>query len=354
MRTIVLKEEAQPSESTIFCGEGAFEKELQRFLAGYPQKLIFTDSNVERLWGARIREVLGDVPVFVMPAGEEHKTEETLFSLLKAMAEQQLHRTSCLVMIGGGVVGDIGGLAAALYMRGIACFQVPTTLLAQVDSSVGGKTAIDFMGIKNLVGAFNQPEAVFADPCFLSTLPPREVRCGLGEMVKHGALSEELFETLLARRNELAALDVPADLIADNIAFKASVVAQDAKEGGLRKSLNLGHTTAHALELALKTRSHGECVLLGTLFEAELARRHEKCDGEYLDELVSLCKEVLGGIPALPPAKEWTPLALLDKKNTERDTVVVTAPVARGTYRLIALPFAEYAREAEEIQAKLC
>ena len=195
---------------------------------------------------------------------------------------------------------------------------------------------------------------MFADPCFLSTLPPREVRCGLGEMVKHGALSEELFETLLARRNELAALDVPADLIADNIAFKASVVAQDAKESGLRKSLNLGHTTAHALELALKTRSHGECVLLGTIFEAELARRHEKCDDGYPHELVSLCKEVLGGIPALPPAKEWTPLALLDKKNTERDTVVVTAPVARGTYRLIALPFAEYAREAEEIQAELC
>ena len=115
MRTIVLKEEAQPSKSTIFCGEGAFAEELPRFLAGYPQKLIFTDSNVERLWGARIREVLGDVPVFAMPAGEEHKTEETLFSLLKAMAERQLQRMGCLVMIGGGVVGDIGGLAAALF-----------------------------------------------------------------------------------------------------------------------------------------------------------------------------------------------------------------------------------------------
>ena len=354
MRTIVLKEEAQPSTSTICCGEGAFLSELPRCIQDFGQKFIFTDSNVERLWGAHIRKVLGDVPVFVMPAGEEHKTEETLFALLKAMAEAGLHRTSCLVMIGGGVVGDVGGLAAALYMRGIACFQVPTTLLAQVDSSVGGKTAIDFMGVKNLVGAFNQPKAVFADPCFLSTLPPREVRCGIGEMVKHGALSEELFEKLLLRRKELASLAVPVDLIADNIAFKASVVAEDAKESGLRKCLNLGHTTAHALELALKTRSHGECVLLGTIFEAELARRHEKCDESYLGELTALCREVLGGIPALPAPAVWTPLALLDKKNTEKDAVVITAPVGRGTYRLIALPFAEYAREAEEIQAKLC
>ena len=354
MRTIVLCEEAQPSVSTIYCGEGAFEKELPCALESYSERFVFTDGNVSRLWGARIREVLGDVPMFVMPAGEQHKTEETLFALLQAMAKAQLHRTGCLIMIGGGVVGDVGGLAAALYMRGIACFQVPTTLLAQVDSSVGGKTAIDFLGIKNLVGAFNQPKAVFADPCFLSTLPPREVRCGIGEIVKHGALKEELFEKLLLRRSELAALNVPVGLIADNIAFKASVVAEDAKESGLRKSLNLGHTTAHALELALKTRSHGECVLLGTIFEAGIARRHENCDEGYLDELISLCKEVLGSIPALPPAKEWTPLALLDKKNTAKDAVVVTAPVRRGTYRLIALPFAEYAREAEEIQAKLC
>ncbi len=354
MRVIHLREEAHPSESVIWCGEGAFERELPAALGPYSQKFIFTDTNVRRIWGERIKEVLGDIPVFAMPAGEEHKTEETLFALLKAMAQAQLHRTSCLIMIGGGVVGDVGGLAAALYMRGIACFQVPTTLLAQVDSSVGGKTAIDFYGIKNLVGAFNQPKAVFADPCFLTTLPPREVRCGIGEMVKHGALSAELFEKLTARRKEFAALSVPVDLIADNIAFKASVVAQDAKESGLRKSLNLGHTTAHALELALKTKSHGECVLLGTIFEAEMAKCEADCDEEYLNELIALCKEVLGGIPALPPAEEWTKLALLDKKNTAKDAVVITAPLRRGTYRLIALPFGEYAKKAEEIEKKLC
>ena len=354
MREIVLKEEAQPSESVIYCGEGAFEEKLPAAVEKYPQKFIFTDTTVWNLWGERIKEVLGDIPVFAMPAGEEHKTEETLFALLKAMAAAQLHRTSCLIMIGGGVVGDVGGLAAALYMRGIACFQVPTTLLAQVDSSVGGKTAIDFYGVKNLVGAFNQPRAVFADPCFLSTLPPREVRCGIGEMVKHGALSAELFEKLLSRRKELAALSVPVDLIADNIAFKASVVAQDAKESGLRKSLNLGHTTAHALELALKTKSHGECVLLGTIFEAEIAKGEKDADLDYLNELISLCCEVLGGIPALPKASEWTPLALLDKKNTAKDAVVLTAPLRRGTYRLISLPFEDYAKRAEEIENKLC
>lgn len=113
MRTIVLCEEAQPSKSTIYCGEGAFEQELPCALEGYSERFVFTDGNVSRLWGARIREVLGDVPVFTMPAGEEHKTEETLFALLQAMAKAQLHRTGCLIMIGGGVVGDVGGLAAA-------------------------------------------------------------------------------------------------------------------------------------------------------------------------------------------------------------------------------------------------
>src|SRR5699024_10094782 len=133
------------------------------------------------------------------------------------------HRNACLVCLGGGVVGDIGGLAASLYMRGIACIQVPTTLLSQVDSSVGGKTAVDFMGVKNLVGAFFQPKQVFADPAFFATLPPREIRCGLGEIVKHGALDGDIYDTLQANRDRLFDLTFLAEIVPTNIAFKARV-----------------------------------------------------------------------------------------------------------------------------------
>lgn len=347
---------ARPHENAveIFCGAGVFAERLPRLVKDYGKKFVFTDSNVFALYGDQIKALLGDVPVFVMEAGEKHKTEHTLFALLRAMAAAGLHRTDCLIAVGGGVVGDVGGLAAALYMRGIDCFQVPTTLLAQVDSSVGGKTAIDLDGVKNLVGVFSQAKAVIADPAFLDTLAPRELRCGLGEIVKHGALSAALFDRLLSAKNELRSLETLKSLVSDNIEFKASVVAQDEKESGIRKSLNLGHTTAHALELELKTLSHGECVLIGTIFEAELAKLHAECDGEYLDELIALCRYALVDLPQLPPFGRAARSALLDKKNTQEGNVVVTAPVKKGQYQLISLPFETYADEVEQIRRKLC
>lgn len=354
MNVLQLKGTPCEEQCDIYCGEGVFSSVLPQLTSAYSKRFVFTDSNVFALYGQKIQETLGDVPVFVMQAGEEYKTEETLFALLAAMAQAELHRTDCLIVVGGGVAGDVGGLAAAMYMRGIACFQVPTTLLAQVDSSVGGKTAIDFCGVKNLVGVFSPARAVVVDPLFLDTLPDRELRCGLGEIVKHGALSAPLFDRLTALGNELCSRSAMQTLIFDNIRFKASVVEQDAKEGGIRKSLNLGHTTAHVLELTLKTLSHGECVLLGTIFEAELAKLHTACDGAYLDELIALCRFALGDMPKLPPLGEAVKLALLDKKNTETGTVTITAPVKKGEYRLIDLPFAVYAKETERIGRRLC
>ena len=179
MKTVVIQTEKKET-SRVTCRKNVLGRALPEALAAYKETFIFTDETVLALYGKKVRDVLGDVPVYAMPAGEEHKTPETLLSLLAAMTGAGLHRNACLVCLGGGVVGDIGGLAASLYMRGIACIQVPTTLLSQVDSSVGGKTAVDFMGVKNLVGAFFQPKQVFADPAFFATLPPREIRCGLG------------------------------------------------------------------------------------------------------------------------------------------------------------------------------
>lgn len=346
---------AVPAETVeICCGERVFDERLPQLTCQYENKLVFTDENVFSLYGNRIRRVLGDVSIHVMSAGEEYKTERTLLALLSDMAKTGLKRTDCLIAIGGGVVGDVGGLAAALYMRGIDFFQVPTTLLAQVDSSVGGKTAIDFYGIKNLVGVFSQPRAVIVDPLFLSTLSLRELRCGLGEMVKHGALSAALFDRLIETKEELFSLEKLKELIFDNIKFKASIVTQDAKERGIRECLNLGHTTAHAFELGLKTMSHGECVLLGMIFEAEIAKVTCLCDLAYLDELIALCRFVLGKFPELPPFAQIARYALFDKKNREANSVALILPVEKGEYRFVSLEYSTYVNMMEEIRRKLC
>ncbi len=343
--------EREKRESVIVCRKKVFSAALaplkERLLNG--GGIVFTDTNVHALYRASIEKYLGGVPVFAMPAGEEHKNAETLFALLGAMREAGLRRDSLLVALGGGVVGDVGGLAAALYMRGIGCIQVPTTLLAQVDSSVGGKTAVDFGGVKNLIGAFHPPVRVLADPVFLNTLPRRELRSGLGEMVKHGALCPSLFEKLEGA-DDLLDPAFLAELVPENIAFKASVVRRDPREQGLRRCLNLGHTTGHAVELS-SGLSHGACVLIGLLLESVLSARHLRADEAFLERLRALCKRALGE-EKMPPLDLKG--ALLDKKNGAGDGVTLAVPVAAGEYELLRLPFGQYAREIGEAMETLC
>lgn len=242
-------------ESDIYCGEGCLSAVKQK-LSGH-KNFVLTDSNVYSIYKDFINEVFAGVPLFVLPAGEENKNFGSLRLILDAMIDAELHRNSYLFALGGGVIGDIGGLAAALYMRGIHCVQIPTTLLSQVDSSVGGKTAVDVGKVKNVVGAFYQPELVLADPVFLKTLPEREIKCGLGEIIKHGALDKDIFDKIYENRDNLFDLKFLADIIPDNIRHKAIVVEIDEKEKNLRKSLNMGHTTGHALELFFSDASHG-------------------------------------------------------------------------------------------------
>ena len=342
--------ETQQKEcSEIFVERGVFSEIKDR--AGF----IFTDTNVYALYKEEIQKVFPNTPVYQMPAGEEHKTQDTLFSLLAEMKRAELTRKSTLVCVGGGVVGDVGGLAAALYMRGIDCIQVPTTLLSQVDSSVGGKTAIDFGEVKNMIGAFSQPKKVYVDCNFLKTLPAREIRCGLGEIIKHGALNKELFELLFANSARLFDLEFINSIVAQNIAVKADVVQRDAREGGLRKCLNLAHTTAHAFELSDKKLSHGEYVLIGILYEAEIAKRKiGRADCNYLDRLEELARLALGKISSLPPAQQAAQCARLDKKNTTSERIVLTVPVRCGEYEILELPCEEYAQLLEEIGGQLC
>ncbi len=342
--TITLRLKKQERESKIVCGNGVFEREFPRLIKSYPQAFVFTDENVDALYGDVIRSLAPDVPVYAMKAGEENKQPHTLIALLQKMAEAGLHRKACLFAVGGGVVGDIGGLAAALYMRGIDCVQVPTTLLSQVDSSVGGKTAVDLDCYKNVVGAFHQPTAVLVDGTFLRTLPRREIACGLGEIIKHGALNGELFDRLYQNKERLFDLSFLDEIVPLNIRHKANVVEADERETGLRKSLNLGHTTGHAVELVDGKLSHGEYVLVGMRYEMRLAKTRVPCDEEYLnrlDELI-LCVLEKGQMPSV---KEGIAYAKLDKKNEENGTIVVTAPTKRGEYALLHLPFAEYESE---------
>ena len=344
----ILIETEQTERSEILIEQGVFVKIEDEV------SFVFTDTNVFALYGDAIKKQFPNVPVWAMPAGEQNKTQDTLFALLEKMKRAELTRKSTLICIGGGVVGDLGGLASSLYMRGIDCIQVPTTLLSQVDSSVGGKTAIDFCGVKNMIGTFSQAKKVYVDSNFLKTLPQRELRCGLGEIIKHGALDKELFGLLWENQNRLFDLEFIGSIIGKNIAVKADVVRRDFHEGGLRKCLNLAHTTAHAFELSDGALSHGEYVLIGILYEAEIAKRYLSIDGAFLEKLCALAKAALENLPSLPSAQKAADAARLDKKNQSSGKIVLTVPKECGAYSLLELDYNEYLALLEEIGGNLC
>jgi 3-dehydroquinate synthase len=254
--------------------------------------LLVTDENVDELYTETVAAALVDrgldLDVVVIPAGEESKTIEMANSLWERFLEVGADRKSVAVALGGGVVGDLTGFVAATYVRGIRFFQIPTTLLAQVDSSVGGKTAVDLPGGKNMVGAFWQPGGVLIDPNVLSTLPADQYRAGLGEVVKYGASLDADFFAFLERNAEKIAARDPETLgavVAKCCEIKAQIVSEDEFETtGRRALLNYGHTFGHALESALGygTLLHGDGVSIGSLAAARLAKRlAEKGDARF-------------------------------------------------------------------------
>ena len=340
MQRIEIHTKSRPS--AVLCGEGALA-EAAGFLTG-KDAFIVTDSNVHRLYGARIGELFPAARVCTVPAGEENKNRDTLFTILDAMLDAQLHRSSVVAALGGGVIGDMAGLAAALYMRGTRLIQIPTTLLAQVDSSVGGKTAIDYRGVKNVLGAFYQPELVFCDPLFLRTLPPREIGCGLGEIVKTAVLDPSVWEEIDRNEGRLSDLAFLSSLAERCIRFKARVVAEDEQEkSGVRKCLNMGHTTGHALELMYGERSHGEYVLIGMWLESRIAEEEGVCTPAYARQVRALVSLAEPHIPAFPGASGAVRYALLDKKNSAKGVVNFILPKARGEYAELSLPAEKYA-----------
>jgi 3-dehydroquinate synthase len=261
------------------------------------------------------------VTEIVLPDGEEEKTWENLNRIYDALLRDKCDRKTTIVALGGGVIGDMAGFAAATYMRGVPFIQVPTTLLSQVDSSVGGKTGINHPLGKNMIGAFYQPRAVFADTSTLNTLPERELSAGLAEVIKHGAIIDaQFFGWIEDNIGRLMARD-PAALayaIQRSCEIKADVVKQDEREGGLRAILNFGHTFGHAIESGMGYGQwlHGEAVGCGMVMAAELSQRLGLIDAAIRERIAALVRAA--GLPAVAPdlgAGRWLELMQVDKKN---------------------------------------
>jgi 3-dehydroquinate synthase len=291
--------------------------------------LIVSDSNVAPLYAQRLRDALARAPgasvrceALVLPAGEAHKNLDAASKVLDALAHLGATRDACVLALGGGVVGDIAGFAAACWMRGIDFVQCPTTLLAMVDSSVGGKTGVDHAAGKNLIGAFHQPRAVIADLDTLATLPDRELRAGLAEVVKTACIGDaDFFGWLEAHADALLGRDADAltHAITRCCRFKAGVVERDEREAGERALLNFGHTFGHALETEAGYGAllHGEAVGVGMVLAARLSAQLGLSDTADTQRLRALLERF--GLPAAIPAGMAADALLarmrLDKKN---------------------------------------
>jgi shikimate kinase/3-dehydroquinate synthase len=286
---------------------------------------IVTNNVVAPLYLARLTQTLKDagkrVTQIVLPDGEEEKTVASLMKVFDVLLAEKCDRKTTLIALGGGVIGDLTGLAAATYMRGVPFIQVPTTLLSQVDSSVGGKTGVNHPLGKNMIGAFYQPQAVIADIATLNTLPPRELSAGLSEVIKHGAIIDaEFFDWIEANIDCLVRKDsvALAYAIQRSCEIKADVVRQDEREGGLRAILNFGHTFGHAIEsgMGYGVWLHGEAVGCGMVMAADLSFRLGYIDMTEKSRIESLVRAA--GLPTAAPdlgIERWLELMEVDKKN---------------------------------------
>jgi 3-dehydroquinate synthase len=345
--TVALAERSYP----IHIGEGVLDRagELVAPLAAR-HAVIVTNATVAARWLAPLRSALAAqglaVDVVMVPDGEPHKNWATLDDMLTRLIECHAERRSLVVALGGGVIGDLAGFAAAIYQRGLRYVQVPTTLLAQVDSSVGGKTAVNHPLGKNLIGAFWQPSAVLIDTRVLATLPDRELRAGLAEVVKYGAIADAgFFAWLEANAAALVARDAGALAHAIEVSCrtKADIVARDERETGERAHLNFGHTFGHAIETGAGYGEwlHGEAVAAGMVLAARLSMRTDGLPAADAARIEALVAKL--GLPTAPPPMplaQWLTLMRRDKK------------VADAAMRFVVLPELGRARLAADIGAE--
>ncbi len=346
-------------------GERAYEihvtSGLLDHVGGYARELslespvpIITESQVAPLYAEQVKRSVEDAGyktgILSFPAGEPSKNLITVSHLYDAMVELKPERRSGVIALGGGVVGDMAGFIAATYLRGIPFIQVPTTLLAQVDASVGGKVGIDHQGGKNLIGAFHQPRAVLIDPATLNTLDLRQIKAGLAEVIKHGVIADEkLFRIVRDSLDDLLNVNetVYETIIPWNCKIKARVVEQDERESGLRAILNFGHTIGHAIEAltGYERYLHGEAVAIGMLIEARLGR----VLGITPQEVVDAIQDVLQAAEYPLKKPEIDVESLLDcmfrDKKVERGQIRFILPTQLGKVRIQSVESLDFIRK---------
>jgi 3-dehydroquinate synthase len=333
------KPDFQLLETPVFIG--SLRQTLPHWLekSHYSQIIVLSDTNTQTLCLPLIKDLLPyPAETIIIPAGEQHKNLLTCEWIWNQLLLQRLDRKSLLINLGGGVIGDMGGFCAATWKRGIDFIQIPTTLLSMTDAAIGGKTGIDFQGIKNIIGVFQNPAAIFIDPIFLKTLPERELRSGFAEVIKHALIgSPELLQKInLSENIPLPHLDW-SELLRESIAVKVHVVAEDPTEQYLRMLLNFGHTIGHALESyfldTVTPLTHGEAIAIGMICEIPEAKRAEVAN-------ILLRYFPVVSIPETASPILWN-MMLQDKKNSS------------GTVRMAVpdeLPFSLNILELSEMQ----
>ncbi len=333
MKTIEIH--GQTNISKIAVGESL--DNLGKYLADN-KAIIVTDSNVKRLYAWRFPTC----PVIEIGLGEKIKTLDTVAYIFKKLVEAEIDRSWCIVGVGGGIVCDITGFAASTYMRGVRFGFVPTTLLAQVDAGVGGKNGINFLGFKNMVGVFNQPDFVLCDPAVLKTLPGKELANGFAEIIKHAAIGDsELFAFLEENYSAALLLDekIIEKLVFDSVSLKSAIVNRDEKEKGERRKLNFGHTIGHALE-KVQHIPHGRAVSIGMALAAEISVKRGLLEAEQARRLSQLLDKV--GLPTWISGSRAKVIAALGKdKKREGAGIHFVLLKAIGEAVIVELPFAE-------------
>ena len=294
--------------------------------------LVVTDSGVPEEYWKAVLNAASNGYVFIFKEGEQSKNFDTFKEILECLVKNGFTRTDCIVAVGGGVAGDMAGFAASCFMRGIDFYNIPTTVLSQVDSSIGGKTAIDFCSLKNIIGAFYPPKCVIIDTETLKTLPSRQIANGLSESVKMAlTFDEELFSLF---EDGVSAEDLDT-VIERSLYIKKRVVEEDEKESGLRKTLNFGHTIGHAIEVNRNDLYHGECVALGML---------PMCSQSVRERLIKVLNSL--GLPVTHnvPAEKIIEAVKHDKKKSGESITAVKVEKA-GSFILAEMPFSELEEE---------
>jgi len=333
---------------------GADLTEIIKVAINAPDTFLITDSNVAGLYGGLTR-----AEKYILPAGERNKTLSNVEKICEAMLAAGCGRKTTVVALGGGVVGDIAGFAASVYMRGVKVIQIPTTLMAMTDSSIGGKTGVN-SAAKNIIGAFHQPSAVLLSLNFLKTLPQKELICGMGEIFKTALLDTRIyagFQTLIkniktGKAGPQIEIDGLSEIIRMCAAFKLDVVTRDEKETSLRKTLNVGHTLGHAFETYDKYRlSHGEYIIHGIRLEAEIAKDIGLIDGGHYNAIRETCALLTCGKKLPLDIDGLVALCAFDKKNCGVGISIMLS-IAAGKTEEVVLKAEELGRALGRIRLK--